>query len=216
MLTLYSFPTPNGRKASILLEELGLTYAVHRVDLAAGENKRPDFLAISPITKIPALVEVLPGGRVRRLFGSGAILLHFAERTGRLLPEDEDERAEAMSWFMLGVSDLGPTAIDMQRFAARAPDRIPHAIDLYKGELMRCYSALEDRLGAAEHLGGTTYSIADIACFPFIAAAAVAGGGLLDRFPHLKRWHDAMAERPAVRRGMAVPDMAVPDTAAPG
>lgn len=215
MLTLYSFPTPNGRKASILLEELGLTYAVHRVDLAAGENKRPDFLAISPITKIPALVEVLPGGRVRRLFGSGAILLHFAERTGRLLPEDEDERAEAMSWFMLGVSDLGPTAIDMQRFAARAPDRIPHAIDLYKGELMRCYSALEDRLGVAEHLGGTTYSIADIACFPFIAAAAVAGGGLLDRFPNLKRWHDAMAERPAVRRGMAVPDMAVPDTAVP-
>ncbi|CAO3407916.1 glutathione S-transferase family protein [Azospirillum largimobile] len=211
MLTLYSFPTPNGRKASILLEELGLPYAVHRVDLAAGENKRPDFLAISPITKIPALVEELPGGRVRRLFGSGAILLHFAERTGRLLPEDEDERAEAMSWFMLGVSDLGPTAIDMQRFAARAPDRIPHAIDLYKGELMRCYSALEDRLGIAEHLGGTSYSIADIACFPFIAAAAVAGGGLLDRFPNLKRWHDAMADRPAVRRGMAVPDTTAPD-----
>lgn len=216
MLTLYSFPTPNGRKASILLEELGLTYAVHRVDLAAGENKRPDFLAISPITKIPALVEELPGGRMRRLFGSGAILLHFAERTGRLLPEDEDERAEAMSWFMLGVSDLGPTAIDMQRFAARSPERIPHAIDLYKGELMRCYSALEDRLGIAEHLGGTTYSIADIACFPFIAAAAAAGGGLLDRFPNLKRWHDAMAGRPAVRRGMAVPDMAVPEAAAPG
>ncbi len=216
MLTLYSFPTPNGRKASILLEELGLTYAVHRVDLAAGENKRPDFLAISPITKIPALVEELPGGRMRRLFGSGAILLHFAERTGRLLPEDEDERAEAMSWFMLGVSDLGPTAIDMQRFAARSPERIPHAIDLYKGELMRCYSALEDRLGIAEHLGGTTYSIADIACFPFIAAAGAAGGGLLDRFPNLKRWHDAMAGRPAVQRGMAVPDMAVPEAAAPG
>ena len=119
MLTLYSFPTPNGRKASILLEELGLPYTVHRVDLAAGENRRPDFLAVSPITKIPALVEELPGGRVRRLFGSGAILLHYAERTGRLLPEDEDDRAEAMSWFMLGISDLGPTAIDMQRFARR-------------------------------------------------------------------------------------------------
>ncbi|MBK1836953.1 glutathione S-transferase N-terminal domain-containing protein [Azospirillum sp. YIM B02556] len=208
MLTLYSFPTPNGRKASILLEELGLPYAVHRVDLAAGENKRPDFLAVSPITKIPALVEELPGGRVRRLFGSGAILLHFAERTGRLLPEDEDERTEAMSWFMLGVSDLGPTAIDMQRFAARSPDRIPYAIDLYKGELMRCYAALEERLGMAEHLAGATYSIADIACFPFIAAAAVAGGGLLDRFPNLKRWHDAVAARPAVQRGMAIPDMA--------
>ncbi|MBP2309037.1 glutathione S-transferase [Azospirillum melinis] len=208
MLTLYSFPTPNGRKASILLEELGLPYTVHRVDLAAGENKRPDFLAVSPITKIPALAEELPGGRVRRLFGSGAILLHFAERTGRLLPEDEDERAEAMSWFMLGISDLGPTAIDMQRFAARSPDRIPHAIDLYKGELMRCYAALEERLGAAEHLAGASYSIADIACFPFIAAAAVAGGGLLERFPNLKRWHDTVAARPAVQRGMSVPDLA--------
>ncbi len=205
MLTLYSFPSPNGRKASILLEELGLTYHVHKVDLVAGENKRPDFLAISPITKIPALVEELPGGKVRRLFGSGAILLHFAQRTGRLMPDDLDDQAEAMSWFMLGISDLGPTAVDMLRFSVRAPEKIPYAIDLYKGELMRCYGALDDRLAVAEYLA-TSYSIADIACFPFIAAAAVAGGSLLDRFPNLKRWHDAVAERPAVRRGMTVPD----------
>lgn len=205
MLTLYTFPTPNGRKASVMLEEVGLPYKVHRVDLQAGENKRPEFLATSPITKIPALVEELPGGKARRLFGSGAILLHFAERTGRLLPESLDDRAEAMSWFMLGVSDLGPTAVDMMRFSVRAPEKIPYAIDLYKGELMRCYGALDDRLAAAEYLGNS-YSIADIACFPFIAAAAVAGGSLLDRFPNLKRWHDAVAARPAVQRGMQIPD----------
>ncbi|RJF81767.1 glutathione S-transferase [Azospirillum cavernae] len=205
MITLYTFPTPNGRKASILLEELGVTYKVHRVDLQAGENKRPDFLAISPITKIPALVEELPGGKVRRMFGSGAIMLHFAERTGRLIPDSLDDKAEAMSWFMLGISDLGPTAVDMLRFSVRAPEKIPYAIDLYKGELMRCYGALDERLGAVEHLANS-FSIADIACFPFIAAAAVAGGSLLDRFPNLKRWHDLVAARPAVQRGMQVPD----------
>lgn len=205
MITLYTFATPNGHKASILLEELGLTYKVQKIDIVAGENKRPDYLAISPISKVPAVVEVLPGGKKRRLFGSGAILLHYAERTGRLLPESVDDRAEAMSWFMLGISDLGPTAVDMFRFSVRAPERIPYAIDLFKGELMRTYGALDTRLGEAEYLGGT-YSIADIACYPFIAAAAVAGGGLLERFPNLKRWHDAVADRPAVKRGMAVPE----------
>ncbi len=205
MITLYTFATPNGHKASILLEELGLTYKVQKIDIVAGENKRPDYLAISPISKVPAVVEVLPGGRKRRLFGSGAILLHYAERTGRLLPESVDDRAEAMSWFMLGISDLGPTAVDMFRFSVRAPERIPYAIDLFKGELMRTYGALDTRLGEAEYLGGT-YSIADIACYPFIAAAAVAGGSLLERFPNLKRWHDAVADRPTVKRGMAVPE----------
>lgn len=205
MITLYTFATPNGHKASILLEELGLTYKVQKIDIVAGENKRPDYLAISPISKVPAVVEDLPGGKKRRLFGSGAILLHYAERTGRLLPESVDDRAEAMSWFMLGISDLGPTAMDMFRFSVRAPERIPYAIDLFKGELMRTYGALETRLGEAEYLGGT-YSIADIACYPFIAAAAVAGGSLLERFPNLKRWHDAVADRPAVKRGMAVPE----------
>jgi len=205
MITLHTFPSPNGRKASILLEELGLTYRVRRIDLVAGENKHPDFLAVSPITKIPALVEELPGGRSRRLFGSGAILLHFSERTGRLLPESLDDKAEAMSWFMLGISDLGPTSVDMLRFSVRAPEKIPYAIDLFKGELMRCYGAMDERLGEAEYLADG-YSIADIACFPFIAAAAVAGGGLLERFANLKRWHDAVAARPAVRRGMAVPE----------
>lgn len=205
MITLYTFATPNGHKASVLLEELGLTYKVHKIDLVSGEHRHPDYLAISPISKIPAVVEDLPGGKKRRLFGSGAILLHYAERTGRLLPDSVDDRAEAMSWFMLGISDLGPTAVDMFRFSVRAPEKIPYAIDLFKGELVRVYTAMDARLGEAEYLAGS-YSIADIACYPFIAVAAVANAGLLERFPNLKRWHDAVAERPAVKRGMAVPE----------
>ncbi|HYH21051.1 MAG TPA: glutathione S-transferase C-terminal domain-containing protein [Azospirillum sp.] len=204
MITLYTFATPNGHKASILLEELGLQYRVHKLDLMGGENKAPEYLKISPIGKLPAAVEEMPGGVTRRLFGSGAILLHYAERTGRLLPGG-DMRAEALSWLMLGISDLGPTALDMFRFSVRAPEKIPYAIDLFKGELLRCYGALDDRLAQEEYLAGE-YSVADISCFPFIAAAAVAGGGLLDRYANLKRWHDAILARPAVQRGMAVPD----------
>ncbi len=205
MITLYTYPTPNGHKASILLEELGLKYRVHRVELSANEHKKADYQAVSPVGKIPATVEEMPGGVRRRLFGSGAILLHFSERTGRLIPQAVEARTECLSWLMMGISDLGPTSLDMFRFSVRAPEKIPYAIDLFKGELMRCYSAMEDRLGDATYLAGE-YSIADIACYPFIAAAAVAGGGLLERFPNLGRWHDAIAARPAVQRGMAVPE----------
>lgn len=205
MITLYSFASPNGHKASILLEELGLSYHLHKIDIMEGENRKPEYLAISPVGKLPAVVEELPGGHKRRLFGSGSILLHFAERTGRLLPDDEADRAEALNWLMMGLSDLGPSAMDMFRFSVRAPEKISYAIDLYKGELMRVYRAMDDQLAEREFLA-TTYSIADIACYPFIAAAAVAGGGLLDRFPNLKRWHDTISARPAVQRGMAVPE----------
>lgn len=204
MITLYTFPTPNGRKASILLEELGIGYRVHRLDLQAGENKLPEYLRVSPIGKLPAVLEELPGGVPRRLFGSGAIMLHFAERTGRLLPSGE-ARAEALNWMMLGLSDLGPTAMDVQRFTARTPDRVPYAIDLLKGELLRFYKALDDRLAQEEYLAGD-YSVADISCFPFIAVAASTGAGVLERYDHLRRWHDTIAARPAVQRGMAVPE----------
>lgn len=204
MITLYTSPTPNGHKASILLEELGLSYRVHRLDLAAGENKGADYLKISPIGKMPAILEELPGGVQRRLFGSGAILMHFAECTGRLLPQGE-ARGEALSWMMLGISDLGPTAMDMFRFSVRAPEKIPYAIDLFKGELLRCYQALDDRLAQEEYLAGE-YSIADISCFTFIAVAASTGGRLLERYPHMRRWHDVIIARPAVQRGLAVPE----------
>ena len=205
MITLYTFNTPNGHKASILLEELGLKYKVHKLDLSAGEHKAEDYLGVSPIAKIPAVVEELPGGVRRRLFGSGAIMLHFADRTGRLVPSSVDARSEALSWFMMGISDLGPAALDMLRFSVRAPERIPYAVDLFRGELVRCYAAMETRLAVAEYLGGE-YSIADISCYPFIAAAAAANAEVLERYPNLRRWHDVVGERPAVRRGMLIPE----------
>lgn len=204
MITLYTFNTPNGHKASILLEELGLKYRVHKLDLSAGEHKLPDYLGVSPIGKIPAVVEELPGHTRRRLFGSGAIMLHYAERAGQLMPAAAGDRAEALSWFMMGISDLGPTALDVYRFTVRAPEQIPYAIDLFRGELVRCYVAMEARLGEAEYLAGE-YSIADIACYPFLAAAAVANAGVLERYPNLRRWHDVLSARPAVQRGMAIP-----------
>ncbi|HYD29399.1 MAG TPA: glutathione binding-like protein [Azospirillaceae bacterium] len=204
MITLYTYGTPNGHKASILLEELGLTYKVQAVDFMGGENRTPDYLRISPIGKLPALIENLPDGTERRLFGSGAILLFHAEAAGRLIPRETNARAEALSWLMLGLSDLGPTAVDMFRFSVRAPEKLPYAIDLFKGELVRCYTALERRLSEVEYLAGE-YSVADIACFPFINAAAQASSELLPRFPSLGRWRDAIAARPAVKRGLAVP-----------
>ena len=204
MITLYTFGTPNGHKATILLEELGLSYTVHKLDVPSGEHKTPAYLKVSPIGKFPALVETLEDGTSRRLFGSGAILLHYAERTGSLLPADPGARAEGLGWFFLGISDLGPAAVDMFRFSVRAPEKLTYAIDLFRADLMRCYEALERRLTEVEYLAGD-YSIADIACYPFIAAAARSPGALLDRFPHLGRWHDRVGARPAVARGMSLP-----------
>ncbi|WP_029007773.1 glutathione S-transferase family protein [Azospirillum halopraeferens] len=202
MITLYTFPTPNGHKASILLEELGLKYRVHRLDLMAGENRSAAYLAISPAGKLPAVAEEMPGGVTRRLFGSGAILLHYAECAGRLLPTGA-ARDETLCWFQFGISDLGPIAVDLFRFAVRAPEKIPYAIDLYRTELQRYYDALDRRLGEATYLGGDEYSIADIACYPFVAVAAE--GGRLNDQANLQRWRALIAERPAVQRGMAVP-----------
>ncbi|WP_207455243.1 glutathione S-transferase N-terminal domain-containing protein [Azospirillum sp. SYSU D00513] len=205
MITLYSWASPNGHKVSILLEELGLSYKVRKIDVLAGEHRQPDYLAVSPIGKIPALIEDLPGGRKRRLFGSGPILIHFAERTRRLLPETAEAKGEAMNWLMLGISDLAPAAANLFRFGVRAPEKIPYAIDYFKSELARCYDAMEARLAGSEYLA-EDYSIADIACFPFVAASAAADMEMFERYPNLKRWHDVIAERPAVKRGMAVPE----------
>jgi GST-like protein len=204
MITLYTYGTPNGNKATILLEELGLSYGIHQLNLAAGEHKTPGYRKVSPIGKVPALVEELPDGSTRRLFGSGAILLDLAERNGRLIPADPVARAECLSWFFLGISDLGPAAVEMYRFSVRLPEKLPSAIDLFKGELIRCYSALDQRLAEVEYLAGD-YSIADIACFPFIAAVAMSSSAVLERYANLKRWHDLVAARPAVVRGSSRP-----------
>jgi len=201
MLTLYTQATGNGRKASIMLEEVGLRYRAVKVDLRGGEQRLPAFLAINPIGKIPAVIEEMPGGVVRRLFGSGAILLSFAERAGRLLPTDGAKREEALSWFMAGVSDLSPASGANYWLTQGTPEPAPRAIERAVSTIDRCLAAAEARLGEVEYLA-EEYSIADIAWYPYV----VMGGVHLESRPNLRRWRDAVAERPAVARGMAVPE----------
>ncbi|HEV7367704.1 glutathione S-transferase family protein [Arenibaculum sp.] len=205
MITLYTSATPNGHKASVMLEELGLDYEVRTISVAEGQNLTPHYLEISPAGKIPALVETGADGTERRIFGSAAILQHLAEAHGRLLPTDPAQRAEALSWLSVATSDLGPAAVSLYRFAVLAPEKLPYAIDLFKRETERCWRAIETRLATSPHLAGPDYSIADIAAFPFAAAAARARPAFLDAWPNVKRWHDTIAARPAVQRGMAVP-----------
>lgn len=200
MLTLYTYTTGNGRKASILLEELGLAYTVVKVDLRSGENRLPSYLAVSPLAKIPAVVEELPDGTRNRIFGSGAILLAFAERTGTLLPTATQDRLEALSWLTTGLSDLSPARGAEYWLSEVAPEPAPKALARFHDTATRCFDAAEARLADRDFLAGD-YSIADIAFFPYVASTAYA---LADR-PNLRRWHDTIAARPAVQRGMAVP-----------
>lgn len=200
MITLHTFATPNGWRASILLEELGLPYEVHNVDLTKGEQLAPDFLAINPLGKIPAMVE---DGRAT--FGSTAILYDLAERHGRLMPGDAEARRQAHVWLAFAAGDLGPTLVNSYFFKVRAPEPQPIAIERFTAETLKCLRALEHRLGEAPYLAGTDYSIADIACFPFVAAGARVVPHYFDERPNLRRWHDSIAARPAVQRGMSVP-----------
>jgi GST-like protein len=206
MITLYSFPTPNGHKASIMLEEVGLPYEVRKVDLMGGENQAPEFLEISPLGKIPAMIDHNTGAAPRRVFGSGAILEYLAEKTGKLLPQEVGARTEVWNWLAFGVSDVGPTSVDMFRFAVRAPEKLPYAIELFKSELNRCYRALDAQLARTEYLVDGDYTIADIAVFPFVATAGQSAPMLFEKYPNMKRWHDLVSARPAVQRGMAVPE----------
>ena len=203
MITLYTFSTPNGHKASIALEEAGLPYEVHRLDLMGREHRSPEYMKISPIGKLPAMMETVNGSQ-HRIFGSGAILLYVAEKTGKLLPKDPVRRIEAINWLELGVSDLGPAATELSRFALRAPEKLPYAIDLFKSELRRCYDAMEKQLNSAEYLAGE-YSVADISAFPFVAATHHTKPQFFSSYTRIRGWYDLVAARPAVQRGMAVP-----------
>jgi GST-like protein len=203
MITLYSFPTPNGQKASIMLEEVGLPYRVSLIDITVGEQFQPPYLEISPLGKIPGIVDEDAPDGPQRVFGSGAILLYLAEKTGLLMPAAGPDRAEALSWIAFGVSDLAATSIDLFRFMVRAPEKLPYAIELFKGELKRCYAALEMRLAASEYLAGAAYSAADIACFPFVAIAVENDSPVVENASNVRRWHAAIAARPAVQLGRA-------------
>jgi len=204
MIDLYTWPTPNGFKASIMLEETDLPYRVVPIDINTGDQFRPEFLAISPNNKIPAIVDPEgPAGRPFPVFESGAILMYLAEKTGRFLPADAEDRMVAIQWLMFQMGGLGPMLGQAHHFRQYAPEPIPYAVDRYTGEAGRLYGVLDRRLSEAEYLAGASYSIADIASFPWTRSHAKQGQSL-DDFPNVKRWFDAIAERPAVQRGLAV------------
>jgi GSH-dependent disulfide-bond oxidoreductase len=204
MIELHTWSTPNGRKVSIMLEELGLPYSVHPVNIGKDEQFRPEFLAISPNNKIPAIVDPDgPGGKRFALFESGAILIYLGEKTEKLIPADPATRYVALQWLMFQMGGLGPMLGQTHHFLRAAPEPVPYAIKRYKDETRRLYGVLDKRLAEAEHLAGE-YSIADIASYPWVARHEWHQIELGD-FPNVKRWYDAIGARPAVHRGMKVP-----------
>jgi GST-like protein len=200
MIDLYYCATPNGHKMTMFLEEVGLRYRIIPVNIGKGEQFRPEFLAISPNNKIPALVDHAPagGGAPISLFESGAMLLYLAEKTGRLLPNDLAGRAEVVQWLFWQVAGLGPMAGQNGHFNVYAPEKVPYAIERYEKETNRLYGVLNKRLADREFVAGE-YSIADIAAYPWVVPHQAHGQDLAD-FPHLKRWFDAIAARPATIR----------------
>ncbi|TAN49714.1 MAG: glutathione S-transferase family protein [Rhodospirillales bacterium] len=202
-IDFYTWATPNGRKISIALEEMGLTYTVHKVDITKGEQFAPAFLAISPNNKIPAIVD--PNGPDQRpisVFESGAILIYLAEKTGRFLQKDTRGRTLAIEWLMFQMGGLGPMLGQAHHFLQFAPEKVPYAIERYTKEAKRLYGVVNKRLGEANFLAGD-YSIADMAAYPWMAVHQRQQIDI-DEFPNVARWLLAVGARPAVQRGMAV------------
>ncbi len=205
MLDLYVWPTPNAYKVSILLEELGLAYNVHPVDIAKGEQFKPDFLKISPNNKMPALVDSDgPGGGPYSVFESGAILMYLCDRSGaageRCLPSDTRARYDVIQWLMFQMGGVGPMFGQAHHFRQYAPEQIKYAVDRYTNETARLYGVLDRRLAEIPYLAGE-YSIADMAVFPWTRSYERQGQKLED-FPNVKRWFDAINARPAVVKGL--------------
>ena len=200
MIDLYFAATPNGLKAKLFLEEAQLPYRIVPVSLSKGEQFKPEFLAISPNNKIPAIVDHAPagGGEAVQLFESGAILLYLAEKIGRFIPQDIRGRAEVLQWLFWQMAGLGPMAGQIGHFNVYAPEKVPYAIDRYTHETSRLYGVLDHRLADRPFIAGE-FSIADIACYPWIVPHEAHGQNLAE-FPHLKRWFESMATRPATMR----------------
>ncbi|MES2106454.1 MAG: glutathione binding-like protein [Pseudomonadota bacterium] len=200
MIDLYYCATPNGHKMTMFLEETGLDYRLIPVNIGKGEQFKPEFLAISPNNKIPALVDHAPatGTGPVVLFESGAMLLYLAEKTGRLIPSSLQGRMEVLKWLFWQVGGLGPMAGQIGHFNVYAPEKVPYAIQRYTQETRRLYGVLDKQLAGRDFIAGE-FSIADIACYPWIVPHA-AHGQDLEQFPHLQRWFTAMAARPATAR----------------
>ncbi|WP_375460090.1 glutathione S-transferase N-terminal domain-containing protein [uncultured Enterovirga sp.] len=202
-IELYYWPTPNGWKISIMLEECGVPYTVRSVDIGRGDQFKPEFLAISPNNKMPAIVDPDgPGGEPISVFESGAILQYLGRKTGLFYPSDERARVEVEQWLFWQMGGLGPMAGQTHHFRIYAPEQIPYAVDRYTNETNRLYGVLNKRLADREYLAGE-YSIADMASYPW-AKLWERQGQDISSFPHMQRWLEANAARPAVQRGLAV------------
>ena len=203
MIDLYYWTTPNGHKITMFLEETGLPYRIVPVDIGSGAQFEPAFLAISPNNRIPAIVDHAPadGGGPLSVFESGAILLYLVEKTGKLCPAELRGRLEVTQWLIWQVAGLGPMAGQNHHFARYAPEKIPYAIERYVKETNRLYGVLNHRLDDRPYIAGQ-YSIADIACYPWIVPYE-AQGQRLEQFPNLKRWFESIRQRPATVRAYA-------------
>jgi GST-like protein len=204
MIDLYTWTTPNGRKVSIMLEELGLAYTAHAVNIGKGEQMTPAFLALNPNNRIPVIVDADgPGGEPITIFESGAILVYLADKSGRFMAREGATRYVQLQWLMWQMGGFGPMLGQAHHFLRSAKEKVPYAIDRYKDEAKRLYRVLDTRLAESEYLGGA-YSVADIATYPW-AARHEWHQVELAAFPNVLRWYDAIGARPAVQRGMKVP-----------
>jgi GST-like protein len=204
VIEVYSWPTPNGHKVHIMLEECGIPYRAIPVNIGAGDQFKPEFLAISPNNKIPAITDPQgPDGEPISLFESGAILVYLAAKSGRFMPASNRGKYEVLQWLMFQMGSVGPMLGQAHHFRIYAPEKLPYAIDRYSNEARRIYGVIDRRLSNSAFLGGPTYSIADIATFPWLRSWEKQGI-VLAEYPHLKAWFDRIAERPAVQRGVKV------------
>jgi GST-like protein len=204
MIDVYSWATPNGHKVHIMLEECGLPYAVHAVDIGAGDQFKPDFLAISPNNKIPAIVDSDgPDGKPISLFESGAILVYLASKTGKFMPKTDRGRFEMLEWLMFQMGGVGPMLGQAHHFRGYAPEKIEYAVNRYTNEAKRLYGVMDKRLGQVRFLAGDEYTIADIATWPWTRSYERQGVDLGD-FPNVKRWFDTIEARAAAQRGVQV------------
>jgi GSH-dependent disulfide-bond oxidoreductase len=204
LIDLYTWSTPNGRKVSIMLEELALAYSVHPIDIGKGDQFEAGFVAISPNSKIPAIVDSEgPEGKPFSLFESGAILLYLADKTGRFLSQKKTERFEAIQWLMFQMGGVGPMFGQVHHFLRAAPERVEYAIARYSKETRRLYAVMDKHLADRDWLA-SEYSVADMATYPWVARHEWHKVDLTD-FPNVKRWYDVIGARPAVQRGMKVP-----------
>ena len=204
MIDLYTWPTPNGHKIHIMLEETGLAYRVIPVDIGAGDQFKPEFLKISPNNKMPAMVDTKgPGGKPMALAESGAMLFYLASKTGRFLPEDIRKRWQVMQWVMFQMGHIGPMLGQAHHFLQYAPEKIEYAMNRYKNESNRLYGVVERRLKESKFLACSEYTIADMAAMPWMRFPERQGVNI-EEYPNVRRWRDGIAARPAVQRALQV------------